>query len=279
MQRNILMLAVTAVIAIGSASGPGPASADTTPGTYTDPAGDSATAPDLTKVTFTVGTGTITVDITYTGALGSDGSLLLLLDADRNAQTGSDGIDYLILGNGTRLAFLKWDGTQWVDFTHQPMSPTLNSTDMTFVLTLADIGGVQTFDFAAGAVRANDIDTAPDSGMATYAVPVAAPPVTTPPAATPATLKAVLAPSGGFAAKAGKVLRVPSLQVRLTDGTTADADRQTCSLVYQGKKLAPLAGGCAWKIPKAYKRARLTLTVTVSYGGKTVSKSWNVSPR
>jgi hypothetical protein len=39
-----------------------------------------------------------------------------------------------------------------------------------------------------------------------------------------------------------------------------------------------LAGGCAWKIPKADKKARLVLTITYVYGGKSRTTSWPVYP-
>ena len=77
-------------------------------------------------------------------------------------------------------------------------------------------------------------------------------------------------------AKAGKVLRVPPLQLVLTDGTITTADSQTCTLKLKGKKLPALAGGCAWKIPKAGKKKRLVLTITYSYGGASRTTSWPV---
>jgi hypothetical protein len=285
MPKITVLLVLVAAIAVGSASGPGPAKADTTtPSTYIDPTGDSASAPDVTKVTITPGNGTAAFDVAFTGTLGSDGQFAIVIDADRNPQTGNHGFDYLYLADSTGGGFGKWDGTQWANFTHQPTNPGMTSTDLTFTITLADIGGVSTFDFVAGSLRGNDADTAPDSGVATYPIAVAAPPPPPPPAPAPTptptpTVKALLIPSGVLLAKAGKVLRVPRLQLLLTDGTTATADTQACTLKLKGKKLPALAGGCAWKIPKAYKKARLVLTITYSYGGKAKTTSWPVYPR
>jgi hypothetical protein len=277
MPRISLLLLLAAAIAVGSASGPGAASADTTtPSVYTDATGDSASAPDLTKVTMTPGAGTVGVDLTFTGTLGTDASLVLLLDTDRNQQTGNHGFEYLVVGDSTGLGFGKWDGTQWAAFSHQPTSPALSATDMTFTLTLADLGGVSTFDFVAGSVRGNDGDTLPESSLATYPVAVTAPP---PPPAPAPTVKAVLLPSAVLTAKAGTVLRVPKVQVILTDGSVTDVDGQTCKLTFKNKTVRPLAGGCAWKLPKSYKGARLTLTLTVSYDGKSRQIKWPVIPR
>jgi hypothetical protein len=259
-------------MAVGSASGVGPASADnTTPSTYDDPTGDSGTAPDVTRVTMTPGSGIVTVDIAFAGDLGSDASLVLLIDADRNGATGSNGYEYAIRGTTDGLSFLKWDGTDWADFTHQATNPQLSSTDMQFSITLADIGGVSSFDFVSGSGRGNDTDVAPDNG-GTY--PAAPPPP--PPAPT---VKAVLLPSAIFTIKAGGVLRVGRLRVQLSDGSVAGVSNQACTLTLRGKKLQALAGGCAWKLPKADRGKRLALTVHYTYGGKALALTWPVYPR
>ena len=164
------------------------------------------------------------------------------------------------------LAFQKWNGSEFVDFTHQPTNASLTATDLTYTITLADIGGATLFAFAAGGVRGSDVDTAPDSGLATHTGPA----VTTP------TLKSIQLPAGALVAHSGKVLRLPALTVRLSDGTVADPDTQACTLKYKGTQIAAPAGGCSWKIPKPYKRARLVLTVTVTYGAKTASKTTSV---
>ncbi|MCW2964631.1 MAG: hypothetical protein JWO17_1883 [Actinomycetia bacterium] len=230
------------------------------------------------------GNGTVGFDITYSGAIGSDGVLGVGIDADRNAQTGRSGLEYMYVANSTGAGLAKWDGTQWADFAHQPTSPGLTSTDFTFTITLADIGGVTTFDFVAVSLRGNDSDGVPDNGVATYPVAIApsttTTTTTTPPPPPPPTprVKALLIPSGLLFAKAGKVLRVPPLRLLLIDGTTVTADSQTCTLTFKGKKLPALAGGCAWKIPKTYRKARLVLKISYSYGGATKSTSWPVYP-
>lgn len=255
---SILALTLAAVLAVTAAAVQ--ASTDAAPMTITDAAGDAATAPDLTKVTLTPGTGTVTVDVTFTGTVGTDGTLLTLIDSDRNQQTGNDGFEYAVFADATGFALVKWDGTNFSDFTHQPPNAQLTATDLTYTLTLADLGGVQSFDFVVGAIRGDDIDAAPDNGLGTFT------------AAAPATLKSIQMPTG-LTAHAGKVLRLPAVTVLLSDGSVADPDTETCVLTHNGTRIAPLAGGCAWKIPKAYKKARLVLTVTVAYGGKTVSKT------
>src|SRR6188472_2126142 len=117
MQRIALLLALTVAVVLTTASTAKPSLADATPMTISDATGDAATAPDLTKVTLTPGTGTVKVDVAFAGTLGSDGGLAFLIDSDRNEQTGTDGIDYAVFADASGVAFLKGHGTDFVDFT------------------------------------------------------------------------------------------------------------------------------------------------------------------
>jgi hypothetical protein len=165
----------------------------------------------------------------------------------------------------------KADGSSWVEFSHQPLQPALTATDMTCTITLADLGGVTAFDFVGGSARGNDIDVAPDSGVATYGAEPAQE------AAAP-TVKSVMLPAVVLLPTAGKVLRVPRLQLTLTDDSIVRADSQTCTLTFKGKKLPALAGGCAWKIPKTYKKKHLILKITFTYGAESHVVTWPVTP-
>src|SRR5437773_8906982 len=75
--------------------------ANANPATYTDPAGDSGTAPDITgvvvsndaknQITFRVNVAQLVVP--------SDNRVLIAIDSDQNASTGAVGIDYLLIGD------------------------------------------------------------------------------------------------------------------------------------------------------------------------------------
>lgn len=272
MTRISMLLVLAAVLAVGAGSAVEPAAAEaTTPLVLVDPAGDSKSALDVTRVTLTPGPGTVAFDLTFTGTFASADSVLILLDTDRNGQTGRDGFEYGVFASDTGLSLGKWDGTSWAAFDHQPLQATLTATDLAFTITLADLGGVTAFEFAAGALRGDDVDVVPDHGLAVYgAEPEAAP-------ATP-TVKSILLPGVVLFPKAGKVLRVPRLELTLSDGSIVRATSQSCELAFKGKKLPALAGGCAWKIPKAYKKKRLVLRLTLSYGDETKTVSWPLIP-
>jgi hypothetical protein len=263
------MAALAAAVAVGAASGAHRAAADTASASvYSDASGDSATAPDITNVTMTPGAGTVRIDVTFAGALAPDGDLGLLIDADRNAQTGKDGVDYLILMESDGYYDQRWNGSDWEAYPHQPLQATLSDTQMEVTLTLADLGGITTFDFAVVSLRGNDVDSVPDSGVATY-----------PAVVPPPTIKAVILPSVIFRAKAGATLRLPKLQLQMSNATVVPVTSQACTLTWKGKRLPALGGGCAWAIPKKAKGARLTLKVTYVYAGASHVVTWAVVPR
>lgn len=268
MPRFVFVLALAATLAVGGASAAHRAVADTSPSVYTDPAGDAGTAPDITGVTLTPGAGTVLVDVTFSGALGSDGDLLFLVDADRNPQTGDHGFEYLIDMEADGYYFETWTGSEWDDLTNQDLNAGLSDTEMQLTLTLADVGGVTSFDWEAVGARGDDADLAPDTGEAQY--PQAA--------ATPPTIKGVVLPRAVFTARAGKTLRIPLLQLMLSDSTVVTVARQTCTLALKGAKLPALAGGCAWKLPKTAKGKRLALKVAYVYNGAPRTWSFTVVP-
>jgi hypothetical protein len=98
-------------------------------------------------------------------------------------------------------------------------------------------------------------------------------PETVHPTEIPPTLKSFQLPAKALVAHAGKLLRIPTVTVLLSDGSVVPPDSQTCTLKYESRRISPLAGGCTWNIPTAYRNAHLVLTVTVNYAGRTASKT------
>lgn len=119
---------------------------------FTDPAGDSGGAPDITAVNVSNdGDGMITFAVTINQAnLAPDAVVTLMIDGDRNARTGSiAGFEYSFTYSGRDhfLFFAKWNGTRFAFVS----SPTVRASDaagvVTIVMSKNDIGGVDTFDF------------------------------------------------------------------------------------------------------------------------------------
>lgn len=266
-----LVLAV-ALVAFGLALGASHAAAAGQPNVYTDPAGDSASAPDIQKVTMTDnGNGTVAVEIDLAAAIPDDGSSFLVfgIDADRNRSTGDPiGIEYAVEIDAGGSDLVKWTGgPQFVLANHQPLATVLAGPRITFTLTLSDIGSVSTFDFVVASSHGSDLDSAPSDGNFTFPQPVAAP-----------TIRSIVIPAAKLLPKAGATLAIPTVQVRLSTDQIVTADSLTCTLKYKGHAV-PSSGSCAWKIPKSYRKKSLTLTLVAGYRGATGTLSVPVIPR
>lgn len=281
---GLAMLALTAALGAVVATAAGPY-------VYTDAVGDSASAPDIQRVTLTDnGNGTVGIAIDLAAMIPADGDsgVEMMIDADRNGTTGDDGFEFGLAADATGAGFGKWDGSRYADFPHQPIQPRLlidgAGVHLTFVLTLGDIGA-QAFDFVVDSWHGKEGDWAPEHGLFAYpsAAPAPTPTTTTAPtktvqaAATP-TITSVLTPLGKLMPKAGSTFAAPKPQLRLATGAVVAPDSMSCSLTLKGKALKPLRA-CVWTLPKSTKGKTLTLAVTLGYQGATTSLKLPVMPK
>jgi hypothetical protein len=184
-------------------------------------------------------------------------------DTDRNPTTGADWGDFVAYQIGPRrFAFRRWDGAVYSDFARQPTGEQFTGTDLTFTLTLSDLG-VSAFDFWVTGGNLGDGDRAPNTGTYSY------PPVIT----------SILVPAPLLRPKAGRVYRLRGITARLSNEATATPDALDCTLAYRAKPLRPLAGGCAWRIAKSYRRKTLRLTLTGTYRGASATFQFFVRPK
>jgi hypothetical protein len=223
--------------------------------TYPDATGDSATAPDLTQVVITDnGDGTLGVEASLASVQDlADASFAFLIDADNNASTGSAmGSDYVVYGNQTGVALLRWNGSDWEAATESvPLDPNLEAGKLSFRLALADIGGASSFRFGTDTIHGDDIDGIPEDGL--YAYP-----------ARPEIAR-ILLPFTSLSPVAGKIYRATGAQVILAEDSPQAEITVTCKLTYKGKPLATV-GKCAWRLPKTLKGKSVVLTLTYSTG-------------
>jgi hypothetical protein len=238
--------------------------------TYVDTVGDNKTAPDIRQVSLTdAGNGTIHVAIDLDAEIAAGSSLVMGIDADRDASTGAHcGCDYMVFADDEGLSLGKWIETQWADFPRQPLDPEEDGGRLTFTLTLADLGGTRAFDYWVATYRGDDSDYAPE-GDDVY---------TFPQGAERPEIRSVLVNATALLPKAGKVLTIAPPQLVLTTRKVVPADSMTCSLTYKGTILAA-RGSCTWRIPVALRRKNLVLSITVTYQGATRSLTLPVRPR
>lgn len=137
---------------------------------YSDAIGDAGDAPDVARVTIRPFARGLAVDVTLAAPtrLGPYGWILFGIDTDRDPYTGAGrGDELLLFVNGEGATFTRWTGGEFSpDFTHHDVEAALSGTDLTFVLSWADIGA-RSFNFSVATLR-QDADLAPGFGIATY---------------------------------------------------------------------------------------------------------------
>jgi hypothetical protein len=235
---------------------------------FTDPTGDAGTAPDVGGVQVAndnAGNITFTLTIANRTTLDADDAVLLVLDSDRNPDTGNEGSDYAVVVMDSASVFMKWDGTDFAEFSHGPMTAGMTGGRATVTVNKADLGNTTALDFGAvtfdGDTDEASLDVAPDDGWWTYTLTTAP---TTPPAAELDSVSALFTP---VPARAGRVFSVGRVTGKLTDGRKVRLTSYACKAKVAGRALRPGAK-CSWRLPRAAKGKRLAITLTVRYGGE-----------
>lgn len=270
--KKVLLLVSTAALALGAAQ---VAKADAN---YTDPTGDSTTAPDITGVTAVndaAGNLTFTVKTSHV-ALGADSLVDIAFDTDQNSQTGGGGVEFLFLIGSDGWEFVRWDGAKWVAAAAASAHGGYANGVATFKVSKADLGGVEKFTFWADSFQldanGNVIaeDTAPE-GTNAYVYTIA----------KPLTLRAATATAVPAKPAAGRPFTVGTRVTRGDNGAALASGTVTCT-VRVGT--APLrATGrvrngvaiCAMQLPKTAKGKLVRVTVKVTFQGVSTTKTYS----
>ncbi len=312
MKRKTLVFiiaAVSALAAVPAVSLAGQARAHSNTLTFTDPAGDSGTGPDITGVTVSnddSGTITFSVSVENRSQLGPNDGMLFVLDTDQNLTDGMHGFDYAIAvtPGGSVLAQLSSGHPQIASA--PSFSGSYSGGVTTINVNRSDLGGTSLLRFAivtSGDGFDTGGDAAPDSGIASYPVLVggapaagatpttASPSAPAPPAAT--TPSAPLTPAARVTlsasplvltkARSGQVFLASMLVRRVDTGELVDGD-VSCSARVAGKPLRAVhvpvhvhfLASCAWRIPAGSRGKTLAGTITVEYQGVTVSRAFTI---
>jgi hypothetical protein len=294
MGRRFITLASMALLALVIATGATATHAALAPVTdFTDAAGDSGTAADITAVHVTNDDlGQYLVDVSLAAPYGGTDDMTLFLDTDMNAATGDPqlgGAEYVIIDDNAAnsFSFLMWNGTSWVD---SPTNATVKdavSTDQKDVLlsvNKSEIGNSTGFNFfvvsSEGDGSDGHWDAAPD-GTAVW------------PYKLQNVLKLSLVAAKAFAVKAGGTWNVALIVGRSDTGGTVGAEGTlVCTATSGSTKLKvdghafvsggsgkPTAAVCSFKVPAKLKHKVLHATVTVSYQGQTVKHSFTTTAK
>jgi hypothetical protein len=260
------------------------ASAKSNPATFTDPTGDSGTAPDIANVVVSNdANGQITFRINVAKlSVPSPVQIVVAIDSDENAATGQSGTDYLLLADLASNAFglARWNGTDFVDAAAPTATATNDSAGIAFAINRSDLGNASGLNFWVRAFDgpeavAGHFDDAPDDGTWNYRL--------VSPAPLALTVAGFLAPRS---VKAGKTLTAVMAAKRSDTGDLVGKEgRVKCRATTGGKSLRLLASGfvkvgsqsgagCSWRVPRNARRKAIHGSVTISYQGATVSRQF-----
>lgn len=245
------------------------------PLTFTDPSGDSGTAPDITSVVVSNdanGRIDVHVDVPGQATLASDALLFLVMNTDNNPNTGAPntfGAEYYfaLYGDDQTYGLYRWNGSDWADVptgtetvswtngAHIAFDPSQlgNLTELTFYAkTLQGSGGPED----------GRVDFAPDYDTWTYVIPLQVP---TPPSIGS---KQVLVATAGTA-RAGKPYAVKVTLRLVVDGQTyiVGPDQLSCVAKVDGRRVkstvkpSGLAWACAMVVPKSVRGKTLVLSL------------------
>jgi len=243
-------------------------------GSYTDPAGDSGAAGDITSVTVLgdKGSGALLFKITGTNLATSETNLLFLtIDSDANPLTGDltdNGSDYWFGMDDSTYAFEHWDGSQWVNSPDLSVRITGSTSGIMVSVNRSELGNTADFNFAASTLNLSDrtSDHGPNDGAYNYSLDVNGPQInsvdvkTTPSAGPRAGKRFVVVPAGLKLPPDGRAIATPVLP-----------ESYSCTAKLGAKQLASSGtGGCTVTVPKKKARGkRLTVQLTVIYQGAT----------
>jgi hypothetical protein len=246
-------------------------------GTYSDPAGDSGAAGDLTGVTVMgdKNGGQVVFRISGTNLASSLTNVLILrIDSDANPLTGNlaaNGADYSFIIDGEGYWFDRWDGSHWVATSYATVQITGNTSGLMISVNRSELGNTSAFNFEAATLAfgsTSGFDAAPNDGAFNYSYEYNGPDILS--------VDVQTAPSAG--PKAGKKFVVTSTGLKLppsgaTSTTPLLPESYTCTAKLGARTLIGTATGkCTFSIPKKKARGkRLTVVLTVSYQGVTKS--------
>jgi hypothetical protein len=243
-------------------------------GSYTDPAGDSGAAGDITSVTVVgdKGSGALLFKITGTNLATSETNLLFLsIDSDANPLTGDltdNGSDYWFGMDDSSYGFEHWDGSHWVDSPDLSVRITGGTSGIMISVNRSELGNTSDFNFAAWTLNLSDrtSDHGPNDGAYNYSLDVNGPQInsvdvkTTPSLGPRAGKRFVIVPTGLKLPPDGRAIATPVLPE--SDSGTAKLGAK--QLAGSGK------GGCSLTVPKNKARGkRLIVQLTVTYQGAT----------
>jgi hypothetical protein len=251
--------------------GPGPAS-------FSDPTGDQPAAPDVTAVRVSdAKNGSISFAITTPNyqTLPLETLVLLLIDRDGKLTTGGGGADVMVVYQAGEIQILRWSRSRQ-DFLGDDPPSRVQARNSAGVLTIvvhrSELGNTSRFGFAVGAGHLgidnfDALDIAPETLFWQYKVVNKAAPQLLAGASTGAPVRPV----------AGKIFTITVPVTRSDTGKKISTGTVACNVRVAGQRVAATgrvssgSGRCAFRVPGTASHKRITGSMVVRSGGKTVT--------
>jgi hypothetical protein len=263
--------------------------------TFTDPAGDSVNAPDVTTTTASnddSGKITLAVSLPNRPSLSDADFVSLDVDTDGDLTDGFLGADYQVAITNTGATLYHATSSNGTILISPISVPSFNASFGDGVETIsvnkADVGDPAQIGIQL-ATSGDNVDTlpefAPDSGWWSYQIVIAPAGPTGPTGATgPPPVKLAETKPLVRGAVAGRTVTVTAV---VTNNGTGVAGTLTCSAKVAGKALAGArrtvgAAGkasCSWRLPRSAHKKSLTGKIGETYQGKSISRPFSARIR
>jgi hypothetical protein len=285
--RALALVSLTAAVYAAAAG------AQTRSTVFTDPTGDGGTAADVTTVLVTNDSaGNVTFQIKAAAPYTSTQTLDILVDSDLNGSTGdpnAGGAEYDLYQQFSDHTWdlQVWNGSGWSEApSSQTVHVSYTADQLTFQVNRSELGNTGAFNFWIDSCDADcsagHEDQAPASGLWNYQLSSSSSGGQT----LHLSMLALLAPGTG---KAGRDYSAAAIVERsdtngfLTEGTVSCKATiggragprgvgEVITVTYQGSKVS--ASVCTGHLPKSAAGKTMKGTVTVSYQGATVTRSF-----
>jgi hypothetical protein len=269
--------------------------------TFTDASGDATGGgPDITTVAVaddSSGKITFTATIGNRPALADTDAVQAFFNTDKDGNTGSGGYDYEVGWIQGHELFMHWDGSQFATQQSNSFSASYKDGNATFSIDKGDLGGSTSFTFivtTTGDTGDSMSDRAPDgtaiwtypSGTGSGTPPPPPPPGAPPPPGTPppppskgklkATKFAVGIPRAGKQLSASMIVSTTATgaKVKTNVACSARISGKTVPLKSKGSAKSGRAV-CVWTVPKNAKGKQIKGSISATYKGARISKSFS----
>lgn len=252
---------------------------------FSDAAGDSGVAADITDVD--VGNDVVDGPIVFWVTLANrpddliaGDDLSIYLDTDRNPATGDAGAEYAISVDAEVVGLYRWDvaTSTYVFVESSSASARFSKGDKAMRVSVHpnDLGGITAFTFSVQSRSGEAIDAAPN-GPPDWPYTLAAGPVSL------VVNAAALVPKTPVA---GKKLAAALLITRRDINEVLSSGKVTCTLKVGTKSVRTARSGfssglpfCSWNVPRSAKGKLLRGSISVTFGGVTVKRTFSKRAR